>query len=600
MPVTTRGQPVRLTADPKGERFVYANGKSIVVRSLAEPEKAWEYTGHAVATTVARFSPSGYYVASGDVSGKVRIWDSINDEHILKSEFQPIAGRIADIAWDMDSQRIMAVGDGKNGFGHVFTYDSGNSVGTVMGHSKVINACSMRQSRPFRAVTCSDDRTCVFYHGAPYNYVTSLKDHDGFVQDVRYSPSDEYFVTVGSDKNIFLYDGKTAELVRQVAAGSPESAHTGSIFSVAWSPDSKYIVTSSGDRTCKFWDIAGDRLVGTVKIGEDSAPAHQQVGNLWAGDYIVSLSLSGDVNYLSMDSATPVKVVAGHQRPITAAALTQSRTLYTASYDGKLCTWDLSGTSPQGVATVASGVASDARVEDAAASGDLVALGSLDDTLRFAQNAAVTAAGSVGLGSAPRSLALDPAGTTVVAALQNDSLVVVANGKATSASLDSSSPPRAVAVSPSSALVAVGFEDATVRLYTLDGTALKPTGVCIEGHLREITALAFAPDGELLAAGDAGGKIRVSRAATGELVTSRWGSHTARIYKVSWSPDGAHAVSASLDGSVIVWSVQAPADHVIGRHAHLGGTTAAFFVDNDTVVSTGADAGVKVWGVTHA
>ncbi|KAJ2820738.1 WD40 repeat-like protein, partial [Coemansia furcata] len=110
------------------------------MRNLSDPTKSREYTGHTQTATVARFSPSGYYVASGDVAGNVRIWDAVNDTHILKSEFRPISGRINDISWDMDSQRVMAVGEGKERFGHVFAYDSGNSLGTVEGHSKVINA----------------------------------------------------------------------------------------------------------------------------------------------------------------------------------------------------------------------------------------------------------------------------------------------------------------------------------------------------------------------------------------------------------------------------------------------------------------------------
>src|SRR5207245_1638837 len=39
---------------------------------------------------------------------------------------------------------------------HSITADSGNSVGEISGHSKVINAVAMRQQRPFRAATVSD------------------------------------------------------------------------------------------------------------------------------------------------------------------------------------------------------------------------------------------------------------------------------------------------------------------------------------------------------------------------------------------------------------------------------------------------------------
>ncbi|KAJ2385266.1 WD40 repeat-like protein [Coemansia sp. RSA 2611] len=587
-PATTRGQPVRLSTDPTGTWFVYASGRSIVIRNLQDPTQSREYTGHTQPTSVATFSPSGYYVASGDTAGNVRIWDSINDEHILKSEFRPISGRINDIAWDMDSQRVMAVGDGKEKFGHVFAYDSGNSLGTVEGHSKAINACSMRQQRPFRAVTCSDDGTCVFYHGAPYKFHSTLKDHSGFVMDAKYSPSNEYFVTAGADKKLFLYDGKTGALVRQVAAdtGAP---HTGSIYAVAWSPDSKFIVTSSGDCTCKFWDVAQDKLVGTVQISATSAPEHQQVGNLWAGSHIISLSLSGDINVLQMGQEQPVKAITGHQKAITAAALTPSGTLYTGSYDGKLCTWDFAGH-----AQAVEGPKSEAKPEDMAASSDAVALGFISDSVRFAQASKITGT-SAGLSAAPISLAIDQSGTTVVAALANGELAIVTRTSVTKVPVKGEA--RAVAITGST--VAVGFADHSVHMYALQNSTLAATGVSMAANTREITRLAFTPNGQFLAAGDAGGRIVVAKAGTGETVTARWVAHTARIYGLAWAPDNQHAASSALDGHVIVWDLANPLRKTLIKHAHHGGASTVSFIDSQTLASTGADGAVKVWSLTQ-
>lgn len=51
------------------------SGKSIFLRSIDDPSVSKQYTQHTAQTTVARFSPSGFYVASGDVSGAVKVWD---------------------------------------------------------------------------------------------------------------------------------------------------------------------------------------------------------------------------------------------------------------------------------------------------------------------------------------------------------------------------------------------------------------------------------------------------------------------------------------------------------------------------------------------
>ena len=179
-------------------------------------------------------------MASGDAAGTVRVWDCLGDG-VTKGEYQ-IVRRVQDLAWDGDSQRIIAVGDGKERFGHCFTWDSGNSVGEIAGHSAPINAVALRQQRPFRAATGSDDASIVFYHGAPFKFNAILRgQHSRFVYGVAFSPDGSTLVSVGADKKIWLYDGKTGEVKTQIGDGE----HKGSIFAISWSKDSKRFVTSS-------------------------------------------------------------------------------------------------------------------------------------------------------------------------------------------------------------------------------------------------------------------------------------------------------------------------------------------------------------------
>jgi hypothetical protein len=41
------------------------------------------------------------------------VWDIAGTDQILKLETKPLAGRINDLAWDGESKRIVAVGDGR-------------------------------------------------------------------------------------------------------------------------------------------------------------------------------------------------------------------------------------------------------------------------------------------------------------------------------------------------------------------------------------------------------------------------------------------------------------------------------------------------------
>lgn len=120
----------------------------------------------------------------------------------MKNEIRPVSGKVRDIAWDSESKRLIAVGDGKERFGHAFSFDTLSSVGEIMGHSKVINSVSIRQQRPFRAVTASDDMTVAFYNGIPFKHNKTIRDHTRFVHAVEFSPNGDYFVSVGADAKV--------------------------------------------------------------------------------------------------------------------------------------------------------------------------------------------------------------------------------------------------------------------------------------------------------------------------------------------------------------------------------------------------------------
>lgn len=57
-----------------------------------------------------------FHFIYSDQSGKVRIWDTVNKEHICKIELQPFAGPVKDLAWSPDNQRMIAVGEGRERF----------------------------------------------------------------------------------------------------------------------------------------------------------------------------------------------------------------------------------------------------------------------------------------------------------------------------------------------------------------------------------------------------------------------------------------------------------------------------------------------------
>ena len=73
-PSTERGNKTVIGAHPKEPRIIYPCGKFVVVKNVEDPSDCFIYRGHSFPVTVAKFSTNGFWVASADTSGKIRVW----------------------------------------------------------------------------------------------------------------------------------------------------------------------------------------------------------------------------------------------------------------------------------------------------------------------------------------------------------------------------------------------------------------------------------------------------------------------------------------------------------------------------------------------
>ena len=509
---------------------------------------------------------------------------------MTKGEYHIIGGRINDLAWDGDSARIIAVGDGKERFGHCITADSGNSVGEISGHSSQINTVSIRQQRPLRAATGSDDTSLVFYHGAPFKFNTSLRKHNRFVYGVAFSPDGSTLASVGADKKICLFDGKTGEDKGEIGV----SEHKGSIFGVSWANDSKRFVTSSADQTVKLWDVEAGKAVQSWRMGEEGSVSirDHQVGVVWppgrSDGLIISLNLAGDLSYLTEGSQKTQKVVHGHQKNITSIVRSQGqeKTFFTGSSDGRVCSWD----TASGLGETVDGESHTNYVSGLAASpeGRIFSVG-WDDSLRSIDATAKTFTGiSSKTEGQPKGVAFSN-GSTVLAT--HKGLETFKDGSKQKDTKTDFSPSS---IAASDTLVAVGGDGNKLRIY-LPSLDLQKE---ISDPSSLITALAFSRQGDWLAVGFSSGKISVYSCNDWSIAISRWSSHTGRVTSISWNSEGTHAVSGGLDTNIFVWSVAKPGSRVNATNAHKDGVNGVAWIENDQkVVSVGGDAAVKVWKV---
>jgi WD40 repeat protein len=586
VPSTTRGKPVLMGGDPKGEKIVYTSGNTVVMRSLKEPVLAETYSEHQYPVTVARYAPSGFYMASADSTGTVRIWDTVGADRILKLEIKPISGAILDLCWSPDSKRIVVVGEGREKYGAAFFADSGASVGEITGHIKAITTCDMKQTRPYRVATGGEDFANSWFEGPPFKWKKSMKEHTRFVNCVRFTPDGNLWASAGQDKKVFLFEGKDGEKVGELSA---EGAHGGGIYACSWSADGKRLLTASGDKTCKIWDAETRGLISTFSLGKDVED--QQVGCLWQGDYLVSLSLRGDLIYLDPNTGAPSQILRGHNKSINSIAYDKSTsTIYSAGVEGVVTSWDQSTAAnrafsgkPHGNHVVAVNVQRDSLITT-----------SLDETVRTTPISSLQYGDSNKIGGLPQATAAGSL-TDVLVVSTRETVEVLRGGKVVH---KQDLPSSSVAISPDETTVVVGGKDNNLHVFELDGDTLKKVKA-VSGHRGVINSIAFSADGSLVGSGDQNREVIAWDAKSWERKTSGWVYHNARVNSVAWSPDNRHLASGSLDSGIIVWDVQSPATRITIKNSHFGGTNSLVWLDESTICSAGQDGIMRTWTVTY-
>lgn len=326
----------------------------------------------------------------------------------------------------------------------------------------------------------------------------------------------------------------------------------------------------------------------------------QQLGCLWQKDHLLSISLSGYINYLDKNNPSkPLRVIKGHSKSIQ--CLTVHRNggksyIYSGSHDGHINYWD----SETGENDSFSGKGHTNQVSRMTVdeSGQLVSC-SMDDTVRYTNLTLrdYSGQGVVKLDVQPKCVAVGPGGYTVVVCIGQ---IVLLKDQKKCFSIDNPGyEPEVVAVHPGGDTVAVGGTDGNVRVYSILGATLKDEGKLLEAK-GPVTDVAYSHDGAFLAVCDASKVVTVFNVADGYSENNVFYGHHAKIVCLAWSPDNEHFASGGMDMMVYVWTLSDPETKVKIQDAHrLHHVSSLAWLDEHTLVTTSHDASVKEWTITY-
>ncbi len=111
----------------------------------------------------------------------------------------------------------------------------------------------------------------------------------------------------------------------------------------------------------------------------------------------------------------------------------------------------------------------------------------------------------------------------------------------------------------------------------------------------DVNAVAWSPDGQLVACGTALGHVRIYDARTGQLKTLLW-AHLGDVLALDWSNDGEWLVSGGEDGTACLWRVDGTRELMVLEHAGWV-MDVAFHPGSHMVATACSDSVLRLWNL---
>ncbi len=498
-------------------------------------------------------------------------------------------GFVYDIAFSPDNTQL-AVGSSIG----VWIYDiqTGKTLDLLTGHTaRVYSVCFS----PDGSILASGsyDQTIKLWDLRTGEIITTLSGHGRSVYSVCFSPDGSLLASGSSDYTIKLWDLRINEIKATL------SGHSGTIYSVAFSPDGSTLASGSRDELIRFWNVKTGELLRTIAGHVDAvsgvifSPDGEKLASY--GYYDANISLwDADTGEYLMGLEPNYEGITSDSARINAIAFSpDSKTLIYGSNHGIIRIWDINKNQEKmifggnGDSTYSVSVSPDGKTLASYNSDGTVrildsATGTLLQTITGHNTMVVRLAMYSSHGRTLACLSItgdfqlwDPNTTTLLKSFEVGLYRIFC-----------------AAYSPDNVTFACGNQQGALAIFDADTGARNHT--IMDAHTDQLTAVAFSPDGGILASCGYDKVIHLWGVETGDLKWTLVG-HEQEVHDLAFSPSGEILVSAGGNGTIRLWDVST--GETVNTIETFGGAVdeVVFSPSGDILVSSSRDDIIRFW-----